>query len=388
MPPAGKLEPEEIDKLVRWVDDGAVWPEAPAEAVKTGGKLEITAEHRNYWAFRPVQAPSGVGIDALVDAKLAEKKLAKAGAADARTWLRRVSFDLTGLPPTPAMVDAFVADPSPAAKEKVIDRLLASPRYGERWGRLWLDVARYSDDKLNSTQDEPYPNAFRYRDWVIEAFNDDLPYDVFVKAHLAADQLEAQDLRGQDRERLAPALGMYGLSPNFQDDRIDVTARGFLGLTVACAQCHDHKFDPIPTEDYYALLGVFNSTKASERPLADEAVVKEYERRRKAADAAKAKLNGFLASQAHSLVDALAARTADYLMAARGLLLEDDKGLAAVAAGDAALDAEARNAGATTWRRGLASTCCWTSGTPCWRARRRRKRSGRSRLALKPSCRK
>ncbi|MBI1356844.1 MAG: DUF1553 domain-containing protein [Acidobacteria bacterium] len=330
MPPGGKLEDEEIAKLVRWVDAGAVWPDSAAAAPKAGDKYEVTDEQRRYWAFQPVKAPTG-DIDQLIDAKLVEKGLQKAGPADARTWLRRVSFDLIGLPPTPAEVDAFVADPSPAAREKVVDRLLASPRYGERWGRLWLDVARYSDERLNSTQDEPFPNAFRYRDWVIQAFNDDLPYDLFVKAHLAADQLEQQDLAGHTREELAPALGMYGLSPKFQDDRIDVTGRGFLAMTIACAQCHDHKFDPIPTEDYYALLGVFNSTKTSERPLADQAVVQEYESRRKAADEAKGKLNAYLAAQAHALVDAFAGRTSDYLMAARELLLEDGKGLAAAA---------------------------------------------------------
>lgn len=340
MPPAGKLADEEIAKLVRWVDDGAVWPDSPEQDQPAAdGKFVITDEHRKYWAFQPVSAPQGDDIDGFLSAKLAEKGLQVAGPADRRTWLRRVSFDLIGLPPSPEEIAAFEADKSPDAKEKVIDRLLASPHYGERWGRLWLDIARYSDERLNSTMDEPYPNAFRYRDWVIDAFNEDLPYDVFVKAHLAADQLEEKDLKGQTRENLMPALGLYGLSPKFQDDRIDVTGRGFMGLTVACAQCHDHKFDPIPTEDYYALLGVFNSTKNAEHPLAPEAEVKEYERRKKAADTAKAELNKFLKTQADSLVDAFAARTAAYLMATRQLLLDDKVRLASLASAEG-LDAE------------------------------------------------
>jgi len=340
MPPAGKLADEEIAKLVRWVDEGAVWPDSPEEAKPSAdGKFAITDEHRRYWAFQPVSAPQGENIDGFLEAKLAEKGLQVAGPADRRTWLRRVTFDLIGLPPSPEEITAFEADQSPEAKEKVIDRLLASPQYGERWGRLWLDIARYSDERLNSTMDEPYPNAFRYRDWVIEAFNKDLPYDVFVKAHLAADQLEEHDLKGRTRDGLMPALGLYGLSPKFQDDRIDVTGRGFMGLTVACAQCHDHKFDPIPTEDYYALLGVFNSTKNSEHPLAPEAEVKEYERRKKAADTTKAELDKFLKTQADSLVDAFAARTSDYLMAVRSLLLDDGARLASLAS-EKGLDAE------------------------------------------------
>jgi hypothetical protein len=146
-----------------------------------------------------------------------------------------------------------------------VDRLLASPHYGERWGRYWLDVARYSDDKLDSERDNPYPNAFRYRDWVIQAFNDDMPYDQFVKAQIAGDLLP-----GDERVKNEAGLGFYALSPEFQDDRVDATTRGFLGLTVACAQCHNHKYDPIPAQDYYSLLGIFNNTEPHEYPLAPE----------------------------------------------------------------------------------------------------------------------
>ena len=148
------------------------------------------------------------------------------------------------MPPTPEEVDAFLKDESPDAFAKVVDRLLASPRYGERWARYWLDVARYADDSLLSTEDKPYPNSWRYRNWVIQAFNSDMPYDKFVKAQIAG-----------DLDRRTGWAGFYALSPEMQDDRVDATTRGFLGLTVACAQCHDHKFDPIPTKDYYSLQG-------------------------------------------------------------------------------------------------------------------------------------
>ena len=162
-------------------------------------------------------------------------------------------------------------DDSPDAFAKVVDQLLESPHYGERWGRYWLDIARYGDEKLASTRDDPYPNAFRYRDWVVQAFNEDMPYNMFVKAQLAADLLPVPE-----REKYLPGLGFYGLSPEFQDDRVDVTTRGFMALTVACAQCHDHKYDPIPTSDFYALQGVFSSTKLREYPLAPRDVVERW----------------------------------------------------------------------------------------------------------------
>ncbi len=321
MPPSEPLSQDEVRVLTKWVDDGAVWPDPPKAAPAAGDELKITDEQRAFWAFQRVKnstPPPGAGtaIDRFLSAKLSAKGLTPAPPADKRTLLRRVYYDLTGLPPTPAEVDAFLANDSPQAFDAVVDRLLASPRYGERWGRHWLDVARYSDDRLNSTQDEPYPNAFRYRDWVIQAFNDDMPYDLFVKAQLAADQLDEAERRGRSREQLMGGLGMFGLSPKFQDDRIDVVGRGFMALTIACAQCHDHKFDPIPTADYYSLLGVFNSTRIDEHPLVLEDVVSEYESKKERADDAKAKLDEFLTTQSRQLVDALAARTADYILAA------------------------------------------------------------------------
>ena len=312
MPPPGKLTDEEIADLAAWVKAGAEWPEA------TAGR--ITDSQRAFWSFQPVRKPAAppvrdtswahTPIDRFVLARLQARGLRPNPPADKRTLIRRVSYDLIGLPPTPEEVDAFLKDNSREAFARVVDRLLASPHYGERWGRHWLDVARYSDDKLNSTQEEPVPNAFRYRDWVIQAFNQDMPYDLFVKAQVAGDLLP-------DSEKYIAGLGFYALRPEFQDDRVDATTRGFLGLTVACAQCHDHKFDPIPTKDYYSLLGVFQSTENREAPLAGAGVVAAWKAAKKRVDDQEAALKQFLQSQAEQLGEILAVKTARYLMAAR-----------------------------------------------------------------------
>ena len=200
-----------------------------------------------------------------------------------------------------------------------MDRLLSSPRYGERWGRFWLDLARYSDDKLNSTEDEPYLNAFRYRDWVIQAFNQDLPYDLFVKSQLAGDLLQDQN------KGYVGGLGFYAISPQFQDDRVDATTRTFLGLTGGCAQCHDHKFDPIPTEDYYALLGVFNSSEIDEYPLSAEGVVEQYQKEEERLNAEKKALDEFRANQRSQLIEALAHQTSCYIQASWRVLRSNEK---------------------------------------------------------------
>lgn len=279
MPPKGKvLKPNEIADLEAWVKMGAPWPAGKAVAEKGKGPL---------WSLLPVKNPQvpkvknaawvANPIDAFILAKLEAKKLMHAPAADRRTLLRRVTFDLTGLPPTPEAVDAFVADKSPQAYEKVVDRLLASPSYGERWARHWLDVARYADTKgYMFEEDRNYPNAYTYREWVIEAFNKDLPYDQFIAQQLAADRLP--ETQGDDKRALA-ALGFLTVgrrflnnTPDIIDDRIDVTMRGFQGFTVACARCHDHKFDPIPTQDYYSLYGVFNSSEEAVIPISEKAV--------------------------------------------------------------------------------------------------------------------
>src|SRR5207244_3881383 len=214
---------------------------------------------------------ASTAIDNFVLAKLQAAGLKPAPAADRRTLLRRATFDLIGLPPTPEEIGAFVADRSPNAFTKVVDRLLASPHYGERWGRYWLDVARYADTKgYVFTEERRYPFAYTYRDYVIDAFNKDLPYDRFLIEQIAADRLPL----GEDKRPLA-AMGFLTLGRRFLnnqsdiiDDRIDVVTRGTMALTVACARCHDHKFDPIPTADYYSLYGVFNSSyEPTDKPM-------------------------------------------------------------------------------------------------------------------------
>lgn len=309
MPPNGKLKPQQIDDIVHWIGRGAPWPSEVKKPQPAG--YSISDEQRKWWAFQPVRKPqAGESIDYWIRAELAKRGLKQVKPARKRQWIRRASYDLIGLPPTVEQVEAFVKETSPQARARVIDQLLTSPHFGERWGRHWLDVARYSDDLLNSTQDEPYDNAFRYRDWVIRAFNQDMPYDRFVKAQIAGDLMD-------DKERYVAGLGFYALSPQFQDDRVDVTGKAFLGLTLGCAQCHDHKFDPVPTRDYYALLGVFTSTQTGEFPLAPEAVVAEYRKRKEAVEAQQAKLERYLDDQAKQLAEVLAHRAADYLRAAR-----------------------------------------------------------------------
>src|SRR5205823_5502916 len=202
--------------------------------------------------------------------KLEEAGLSPSGPAPAAVYIRRATYDLTGLPPTPEDVEAFIRDRSLRAKEKLVDRLLDSPTFGERMASLWLPLARYAEDQAHQVGSDTqyfYPNAYKYREWVINAFNRDLPYDQFILCQLAADKIE-----NCAPQNLA-ALGFIGLGPKYYnrdrldvkadewEDRVDTVTRSFLGLTVACARCHDHKFDPITTRDYYALAGVFASTK-------------------------------------------------------------------------------------------------------------------------------
>lgn len=299
MPPSGgKLKDTEIADLTAWIRDGAVWPTSTAPPSQTA------AVTQKFWSLEPVPQPRNPA--ATLDTYITNT----AKPAARRTLIRRVTYSLTGLPPAPAEVDAFLADKSPNAYEKLVDRLLASPRYGERWARLWLDVARYADDRLTGDREEPRENAHFYRDWVIRAFNDDLPYDQFVKAQIAGDLL--------GKPEWIPALGFYGLSPEFQDDRVDVTTRGFLAFTAACAQCHDHKFDPIPTRDFYALQGVFSNTEPHEEPLAPKESVERWDASKKELDAREEQLKTFLDQQANSLAAILAHQAASYLEGARG----------------------------------------------------------------------
>lgn len=290
MPPKGqRLAAERIAVLEAWIRMGAPDPRAEAGATR-----ESTGVASRHWAFQPIQRPPlprvrntrwvRSPLDAFVLAKLEAKGLAPSPAADKRTLIRRAYFDLTGLPPAPEDVAAFLADPSPAAFAHVVDRLLSSPRYGERWGRYWLDVARYADTKGYVFEEERrYPYSYTYRDYVIRAFNEDLPYDRFLIEQIAADHLNL----GEDRRPLA-ALGFLTLGRRFLnnphdiiDDRIDVVTRGTMALTVVCARCHDHKYDPISMRDYYGLYGVFASShEPDEKPFigqpADPRAHEEY----------------------------------------------------------------------------------------------------------------
>lgn len=280
MPPRGKkLSDEAIADLETWIKMGAPDPRS-ANAMAGAG---WSKDRRQHWAFLPIKkqpipdaqdsAWIANPIDSFVLAKLEKNGMKPNPPADRRTLIRRATYDLTGLPPTPEEVQAFVDDPSTNAYEKVVDRLLASPQYGEHWGRIWLDTARYADTRgdIKQNLDVPlYPYAWTYRDYVVRSFNEDEPYNQFVLEQLAADRLPASRNTG----RLA-ALGFLTLGPRFNDqrneiinDRIDVVCKGLLGLTVTCARCHDHKFDPIPTRDYYALRGVFDSSaEPAEDPL-------------------------------------------------------------------------------------------------------------------------
>jgi cytochrome c553/mono/diheme cytochrome c family protein len=344
-----KLAPADIDAIAEWIRAGAVWPAADeAPAPVASHERAITAEHRAFWAFAPLARTAApavrdagwprTDIDRFVLARLEREGLKPVAPADKLTLLRRATLDLTGVPPTPEEVDAFLADASPDAFDKVIDRLLASPRYGEAWGRMWLDVARYGEDDYRSLDPmgrgfNPYPNAHLYRDWVIRAFNDDLPYDQFVTAQLAADQLD-----GRERVRHLPALGFLGLGPWYYDngaveitraderhDRVDAVSRGFLGFTVGCARCHDHKYDPIPTKDYYGLAGVFLNTEYTEYPLAPKAIVDAYKAKEKALKAKREMLAEYTAAESRQLAETLAFQSAAYMKAAWQVLGEPRK---------------------------------------------------------------
>jgi len=282
MPPKGKLPDASVAMLRRWVALGIPWTNGSANRASAGGTpASLGSASKSHWAFEPVRQPAppairdrnGVDspIDAFVLARLEAAGITPSPRAGKRTLIRRATLDLWGIPPTAEEVDDFEAEANPMAFGRLIDRLLASPRYGERWGRHWLDVARYADTKgYVFTQDRRYPYAYTYRDYVVSAFNADLGYDQFVRQQIAADQLVGSG----DRRPLA-AMGFLTVGRRFLldqneiiDDRIDVVSRGLLGLTVTCARCHDHKFDPIDSEDYYALYGVFaSSTEPSELPL-------------------------------------------------------------------------------------------------------------------------
>jgi hypothetical protein len=281
MPPEDKLSDLEIADLENWVRMGA--PDARTEDTVAAVKAKVALsmeQARDFWSLKPIdgskvpvvndQAWVANEIDRFVLAKLEEVGLSPARDAEKRTLIRRATFDLTGLPPTPEEIDAFLADSSPEAFSKVVDRLLESPRYGERWGRHWLDVVRYSDT-AGDNSDFPIPQMFKYRNWVIEAFNRDLPYDRFVREQLAGDLMPAETV--EETQSRIVATGYIANARRFGsrvddypqhltiEDTIDNLGRTFLATTINCARCHNHKFDPVSTEDYYALYGIFHSTR-------------------------------------------------------------------------------------------------------------------------------
>src|SRR5262245_26899218 len=277
MPPSKKLTREQVADLTRWVKMGAPWPGADASAGSTTrkGEFRITDKDRAHWAFQPVKRPDVPAvkdkawarnpIDAFILARLEAKGLRPNPPAAKLELLRRVYYDLTGLPPTPKEVEAFLADTSPRAYEDLIDRLLESPRYGEKWARHWLDLVRFAETN-SYERDNPKPDAWRYRDYVIRAFNADKPYDRFLKEQLAADEFPDPDadaliatgfyrLGIWDDEPSDPLQSRYdGL-----DDVLTTVGQGLLALTFDCARCHDHKIDPIPQKDYYRLLSFFHN---------------------------------------------------------------------------------------------------------------------------------
>ncbi len=281
MPPKKQLSAEQVADLEKWIAEGAPWPAAELPADIGQSNPEYERLRKEHWAWQPVRdaAPPAVRdaawprdeVDAFLLARLEENNLRPVGDASRLALVRRVTFDLTGLPPTTAEIDGFLADTSIDAFEKVVDRLLASPAFGERWGRHWLDVARYGES-TGSSRNLPYPHAWRYRDWVIAAVNDDKPYDQFVREQIAGDLLPAASQDERDGQRVATgflALGVKDVNQRFKvrfvmdniDEQIDAVSRAFLAVTASCARCHDHKFDPIPTSDYYALAGIFHSTE-------------------------------------------------------------------------------------------------------------------------------
>jgi hypothetical protein len=325
MPPNGRLSAEQASAVSRWIDLGLPWPK------ETGVSAREMA-WQSHWAFQPVSVPdvpfvegdvwSGSPVDRFVLAKLRSLSANPSSVADRRTLIRRASFDLRGLPPTAEEVDEFQGDNAADAFERLTDRLLASPRYGERWGRHWLDVARYADNKgYVFFEEQSYPWAYTYRDYVIQSLNEDKPYDQFVVEQLAADQL---DRHGDDRS--LAAMGYLTVGSHFMgnvhdiiDDRIDVVTRGLMGLTVTCARCHDHKYDPIPTADYYSLYGVFRSTVEPLVPplFSPPPETAGYARFTAELSLRQQKLDDFVQQKHAALVEGARTRVGEYLLAAR-----------------------------------------------------------------------
>lgn len=337
MPPDNKLPEEEIELFRKWVADGAYWPEDEADDAGETKEMsfadKVAAQRENHWSLQPITKPEPpqlknssdaselTSIDRFVRARLNDGGLEPNPTADRETLIRRAYFTLLGLPPTYDEVQAFVNDADPKAFEHLVDRLLDNPHYGERWARHWLDIARYGDTKgyLAGNQETRYPFAFTYRDYVIEAFNEDKPFNQFVVEQIAADML---GLEGDQRKALA-AMGYLTVGRKFMnrrpdviDDQIDVVTRGFLGLSVSCARCHDHKYDPVPTADYYSLYGVFDSSQEpDELPLLGDPVPSEqYDAFLQAKADKQKEVDDWLEGRRVATEQELRSRVADYLV--------------------------------------------------------------------------
>jgi hypothetical protein len=377
MPPSGKLKDDEIAAIGEWIGMGAPWG-APPETSKAPDAA------RKYWAFVPPVEPAAPEVqdaawarsplDRFVLGALEAKGLKPAPAADKRTLIRRATFDLTGLPPTPEEVRGFLEDTRPDAFARVVDRLLASPRYGERWGRHWLDVARYADSN-GLDENLVYRHAWRYRDYVIQAFNKDKPYDLFVKEQLAGDLLPGPADDALDFERWT-ATGFLSLGAKMLaeddpvkmemdiiDEQLDTTARTFMGLTVGCARCHDHKFDPIPQADYYSLAGIFKSSKTMENfdvvaqwheyVLAPEPEREKLKEHKAKIEAKGKEINAITTAENKKLITEARAHVGSYLLAAEDALHYEGIHLRPAAAGGR-MPEDAVRRGAGSFDRGNA----------------------------------
>lgn len=332
MPPKGKLSDSVIADFEKWIEMGAPDPRDGEAVAETTIDFD---EARKFWSFQPIRkhAPPAVKntswpaseIDQFTLAKMEGLGLKPVSPAGKRELIRRATFGLIGLPPTPAEVEAFLADESPEAFRKVVDRLLQSKHYGERWGRYWLDVARYSEDQAHTFAVRANTNGYRYRDWVVDAFNSDMPYDRFVRLQIAGD-LIGPDSPG-DYGHLV-ALGFFGLGAQYYknsdkaramadelDDRVDTLTRGFLGLTVSCARCHDHKFDPIPTQDYYSLAGIFSSSRLHNAPLCPPEEIKAYNEGQQKIKQTGEAVKKFLADARSSAAESKVGQIAKYMEA-------------------------------------------------------------------------
>src|SRR5580658_4292828 len=351
MPKGGKLKADEVATLVEWVKMGAQWP-ATASAPITSTTAQtgvITEKQREFWSFQALKtvAPPAIEdsrhehwaqtpIDRFILAGLHKAGLEPAAPADRTTLIRRATYDLTGLPPTNDEVQAFISDKSPHAWEKVVDRLLASPRYGERWGRHWLDVARYAEDDVRGLDPKgrgymPFNGAYRYRDWVIKAFNDDVPFDRFAVMQLAGDKLPFKT--PDERHANLTATTYLGAGPwvwdqaepiqgraDERNERVDAVTRGLLGLTVACARCHNHKYDPIAQKDYYKVVGIFASSTYTEYPVVSPAAAAAYDKKDLEDAKLRADLADYTTNLSKQLADALSIQTSDYMTAAWNVL--------------------------------------------------------------------